>query len=165
MFEKVRAITIVRRMILDSETVVNEAKEEGFLISNYYANAECAMLALAVVFSNIYTKKEKLGNAIVKEAISGSWRQFFSEKHKQEYRDNIEKLSAQYTEIIQFTFNKTDLNEVQKLNTAYCEICKIFANYLFAEHTTESEDYFMLVLISVKEYVAAITGQKQEKQS
>ena len=160
MFEKVKAITIVRRMVSDSESVINCAKEEGFLTSNYYANAECAMLALAVVFSNIYTNKEKLGNAIVKEAASGSWRTFLSEKHRDKYKESIEKLSMQYVQAIQSTYSNLDLNEIQKLDAAYREICKIFANHIYAEFTAESSDYFMQVLWGVKEYVYTILGGK-----
>lgn len=36
MFEKVKAITIVRRMVSDSESVINCAKEEGFLTSKSF---------------------------------------------------------------------------------------------------------------------------------
>lgn len=161
MFEKLKAITIVRRMILNAEELIDGAKQEGYLSSNYYANAECALLSLATLFADIYTKKDKLGRAIVKEAASGSWRQFFSEKHKQDYKNEIENLVSQYKSIIQSTYSRTDLNsEVKKLDTAFYEICKVFTTHFYAEFNEESADYFMFAFIDVKEYVYALVGKK-----
>lgn len=161
MFEKLKAITIVRRMILDAESLIDQAKQEGYLSSNYYANAECALLSLATLFADIYTKKDKLGKAIVKESISGSWRQFFSEKHKQDYKNEIESLVSQYKSILQSTYSRTDLSsELQKMDIAFYEICKVFATHFRAEFNEESADYFMLHFINVKEYVYAFVGKK-----
>ena len=51
-------------------------------------------------------------------------------------------------------------DEIQKLNIAFYEICKVFTTYFYAEFTEDSEDYFMMIFINVKEYVYAMTGKK-----
>ena len=107
MFEKLKATTIVRRMILDAESLIGQAKQEGHLTSNYYLRAECALLSLAILFADIYTKKDKLGKAIVKESISGYWRKFFSENQKQEYKNQIESLVSLYKIILQSAYSST----------------------------------------------------------
>lgn len=161
MFERAKAISIVRRMIITAESVVNGAIDAGFLTTNYYSNAECALLALSVIFSHIYTGTTKLGNAIIKEAISGSWRQFPFENYKQDYKNEIESLVSQYTDIIQSVFSRTDINESKKLNIAYCAIAEVFANHFFAEFNEENHMYFLTILVGVKEYICSFTGQSK----
>lgn len=160
MFARWKAIIIVRRMIRDSETYIDQAKEEGFTSRNYYARAECALLALSVVFASIYTNKATLGKNIIKESISGSWRPFFSDRQKQEYKECIERLVAQYEEFIRASFSRTDLSKIEKLNTAYMEICKSLSDSFYSDFTPESEWFFQLMLINVRNYVAAIVGKK-----
>ena len=160
MFERIKAITIVRRMICDSETYVNQAKENGFTSGNYYAMAECALLALSVVFSSVYTIKSTLGKRIIKEAVSGSWRQFVSEEHKREYKERIEMIAMQYDNIVQVTFARTGVSKGERLDATYKEICKVLCDSFCSDFTPESECFFSLILVSVQEYIATIVGKR-----
>lgn len=161
MFEKAKAITIVRRMMLNSTELIEGAKEEGYLSSNYYSNAECALLSLAIFFADIYTRKDKLGKAILKEAVSGSWRQFISEEHKQDYKNAIENLASQYKNILYSTLSEPNFNDnPERIDNAFYEICKVFTAHFYAEFNEESAEYFMMILFGVKEYVYTLVGKK-----
>lgn len=160
MFEKFKAIAIVRRMIVNAKALVREAEKKGFSINGNDSEAECAMVALAVVFSDIYTQKKSLGEAIVQEALVGSRRQFPSEKQRQEYGKDIESLSAQYMGRFRDAFNRSDLDEVQKLETAYNGVCQLLAKRLGTELTAESEESLMLAVLNVSEYLVAMAGKR-----
>lgn len=156
MLKKMKAIMIVRRMIIFSEELIDGAKSEKFIEINNFAAGECIMMALAVTFSNFYTGNSKLGDAIIKESISGSWRTFYSQNYKEEYKQEIERLSEEWKRNTQIVFGKTDLSDIQKLNMMYYKICQSAMDYLSATHTKESEQFFALAIIGVRNYIAAV---------
>lgn len=156
MFERMKAIMIVRQMIQFSEELIDSAKSDGLIESNNYANAECVMLALAVTFSNIYTGNNRLGDTIIKESISGSWRSFYSQAYKEEYRNRIENFSEEWKRIVQRTFNEPNLSETRKLNVSYHRIQMSIENHLSAVPSEESDQFFALTIIYVKDYIASI---------
>ena len=155
LFKGLKAIAIVKHIISEAEIYMGEVCINGYSKTNYYAYAECSLLALAKLFSNVYSKNEKLGNAIVKESLSGSWRGFVSQRDKEEYLSKINNFYDNYVAILSMEFNDDSLNPAQKISNAFGEICKSMANDIKAEYTEDSLSLFMLELMNLKEYVYA----------
>ena len=155
LFIGAKAIAIVKHIVSESEIFMGEVRRNGYSETNYYAYAECSLLALAKLFSNVYSKNDKLGNAIVRESLSGSWRRFISQGEKEAYLNRINNYYGNYAAILAAEFNDDSLNPAQKIDKAFETICKSMATDINAEYSEDSSTLFMLELINLKEYVNA----------
>lgn len=157
MFERVKAIAIVKHIMEDSKALINairECKCGSAIFYPNYAKAETALIALAKFNAIVFLKKERLGNAIAKEYLSGSWRPFLVKNEKIEYGKEIQACCDRYLEIAKTTFNDPSLNPAQKLDITYDGICKHIAYHIAANYTEDCASILMMEFMNLKEYLS-----------